>query len=62
MINEYTLHAVFSNMKKAVYDDNTICSILGISMWKLRQSKRRLSHDVVLQPKTICKNTATTFE
>ncbi len=48
-----TLLAVYSNMKNAAYDDNTICSMLGISMWKLRQFKKRLSHNAVLQPETV---------
>ena len=48
-----TLLAVYSNMKNAAYDDNTICSMLGISMWKLQQFKKRLSHNAVLQPKTV---------
>lgn len=48
-----TLLAVYSNMKNAAYDDNTICSMLGISMWKLRQFKKRLSHNAVLHPKTV---------
>lgn len=53
MVKDETLLAVYSNMKNAAYDDNTICSMLDISMWKLRQFSQLLSGELTLQPKTI---------
>ena len=53
MVKDETLLAVYSNMKNAAYDDNTICSMLDISMWKLRQFSQLLSGELTLQPKTV---------
>ena len=53
MVKDETLLSVYSNMKNAAYDDNTICSMLDISMWKLRQFSQLLSGELTLQPKTI---------
>ena len=50
---EETLLAVYVNLRNTNFDDQTMCSMLGISMWKLRQFKKRLSHNAVLQPKTV---------
>ena len=40
-------------MKKAKFDDNTICSLLDITMQKLMELKKLLSDNVNLEPKTI---------
>ncbi len=42
----------YTNMKET-YDDQTICSMLGISMQKLLQLKGLLSNGIDLQPKTV---------
>ena len=44
---------VYTNMKKASCDDNTICTYMGITMQKLMELKKLLSDNVNLEPKTI---------
>lgn len=44
---------IYTNMKNAAFDDQTICSLMGISMWKLRQLRKLLSGDATLKPKTV---------
>ena len=43
----------YANMKKLGYDDNTICSIFGITMHRLATLKKLLSDSVILEPKTV---------
>ena len=43
----------YTNMKNAAYDDQTICSMLGITLQKLQQFKKRLSDETNLTPKTV---------
>ena len=42
----------YNNMKQT-YDDDAICSMLGISMQKLLHLKGLLSNGIDLQPKTV---------
>ena len=42
----------YTNMKET-YDDDAICSMLGISMQKLLHLKDLLSNGIDLQPKTV---------
>jgi hypothetical protein len=42
----------YTNMKET-YDDETICSMLGISMQKLLHLKNLFSNGIDLQPKTV---------
>ena len=42
----------YTNMKD-IYDDDAICSMLGISMQKLLHLKDLLSNGIDLQPKTV---------
>ncbi len=42
----------YTNMKDT-YDDDAICSMLGISMQKLLHLKDLLSNGIDLQPKTV---------
>ena len=44
---------IYTNLKNAAFDDQTICSLMGISMWKLRQLRKLLSGDATLKPKTV---------
>ena len=43
----------YSNLKQAKFDDNTICSYMGITMQKLMELKKLLSDSVNLEPKTV---------
>ena len=43
----------YAKMKKAKFDDNTICSLLDITMQKLMELKKLLSDNVNLKPKTV---------
>ena len=43
----------YAKMKKAKFDDNTICSLLDITMQKLMELKKLLSESVNLEPKTV---------
>ena len=43
----------YSNLKQAKFDDNTICSYMGITMQKLMELKKLLSDNVNLKPKTV---------
>ena len=43
----------YSNLKKAKFDDNTICSYMGITMQKLLELKKLLSASVNFEPKTV---------
>ena len=43
----------YVNMKNAAYDDQTICSLMSISIWKLNQSKKCFSAETVLTPNTV---------
>ncbi|MBR5839182.1 MAG: hypothetical protein IKZ84_11610 [Victivallales bacterium] len=43
----------YANMKKLGYDDNTICSIFGITMRRLATLKKLLSASINLEPKTV---------
>jgi hypothetical protein len=53
LVKDETLLAVYSNMKNTAYDINTICSMLGISMWKLCQLRKLLSEEIALKPKIV---------
>jgi hypothetical protein len=44
---------VYANLKTSDFDDHTICSMLGITLQKLWQFKKRLSGETDLTPKTI---------
>ena len=48
-----TLLSAYLNMKKANFDDNAICSYLGITMRRLATLKKLLSTNVNLEPKTV---------
>ena len=41
------------SLKNSGFDDNTICSMLGITLQKLRQFNKRLSGEADLTPKTV---------
>ena len=43
----------YVNMKHAAYDDQTICSMLGITLQKIRKFKKILSGEAALTPKTV---------
>ena len=43
----------YVNMKNAAFDDQTICSILGITLQKIRKFKKILSGETTLTPKTV---------
>ena len=43
----------YTNMKNAAYDDQTICSMLGITLQKLQLFKKRLAGEADLTPKTV---------
>ena len=43
----------YTNMKNAAYDDQTICSMLGITLQKIRKFKKILSGETDLTPKTV---------
>ena len=43
----------YVNMKNAAYDDQTICSMLGITLQKIRKFKKILSGETTLIPKTV---------
>lgn len=44
---------IYTNLKNAAYDEQTICSLMSISMQKLRYLKKLLSGKGVLIPKTV---------
>ena len=44
---------IYTNLKNAAYDEQTICSLMSISMQKLRYLKKLLSGKGALIPKTV---------
>ena len=44
---------VYANLTKTDFDDDTICFLLGITLQKLQQFKKRLSGKTDLTPKTV---------
>ena len=44
---------VYANLKNGDFDDNTICSMLGITLQKLWQFKKRLYGETDLTPKIV---------
>ena len=44
---------IYNNLKNASFDEQTICSLMSISMQKLRHLKKLLSGKAALTPKTV---------